>query len=141
MRTVERLQRFPLFAPIAAGIAGVLAAGFAWAGKPGRSGWLPPCPLHAVTGLYCPGCGGTRALHALMHGNLGAAFHDNALTIGLLPVAVLLWIRWTIERKNGRVHSGSPAWLPAAALIVLVGFTATRNLSFAPFDWLAPLPA
>ena len=27
----------------------------------------PGCMFNALTGLYCPGCGTTRALHALAH--------------------------------------------------------------------------
>ena len=46
-----------------------LVLGLAW-----RSGyflWIfPPdgCVLHNLTGYYCPGCGGTRAIYALLHG-------------------------------------------------------------------------
>lgn len=29
---------------------------------------LPPCFFFKLTGLYCPGCGGTRACIALLHG-------------------------------------------------------------------------
>jgi hypothetical protein len=29
-----------------------------------------PCIIHMITGLYCPGCGGTRAVSALAHGHL-----------------------------------------------------------------------
>ena len=29
-----------------------------------------PCLFHLLTGLYCPGCGGTRAFRALLAGNL-----------------------------------------------------------------------
>ncbi|MEJ2068687.1 MAG: DUF2752 domain-containing protein, partial [Deltaproteobacteria bacterium] len=36
--------------------------------KPGQSPIYPPCPFHLITGLYCPGCGSLRALHALFHG-------------------------------------------------------------------------
>lgn len=35
---------------------------------------VPPCPLHAYTGYYCPGCGGTRATFALLHGHLIRSF-------------------------------------------------------------------
>ena len=28
-----------------------------------------PCALHAIYGYYCPGCGGTRATIALLHGH------------------------------------------------------------------------
>ena len=30
---------------------------------------MTPCAFHLVTGLYCPGCGGTRATVFLMHGH------------------------------------------------------------------------
>ena len=30
---------------------------------------LPPCVLYTVTGLYCPGCGGTRSVYFLLHGD------------------------------------------------------------------------
>lgn len=30
---------------------------------------VPPCYFHQLTGLYCPGCGGTRAWIALLHGH------------------------------------------------------------------------
>lgn len=45
------------------------------------------CPFHELTGLYCPGCGGTRSLTALMHGHPLLAVHEN-------PAAVMLgfWI-------------------------------------------------
>ena len=41
------------------------------------SSFIPPCIFHRVTGLYCPGCGGTRAVEALMGGRLVEAlmFH------------------------------------------------------------------
>lgn len=34
-------------------------------------GFLPqaPCFFNTVLGIYCPGCGGTRALLALLHGH------------------------------------------------------------------------
>ena len=39
---------------------------FLWKGEE-ISGKLPGCPILEHTGFYCPGCGGTRAFHALMH--------------------------------------------------------------------------
>ena len=49
------------------------------------------CPLHALTGLYCPGCGGTRSLTALLHGDFLLAVHENPIVPGLLLFFVLLW--------------------------------------------------
>ena len=31
---------------------------------------LPTCMIHTNFGLYCPGCGGTRALISLLHGHI-----------------------------------------------------------------------
>lgn len=31
---------------------------------------IPPCLFHLLTGYYCPGCGGTRAVKALLHGRI-----------------------------------------------------------------------
>src|SRR5579864_5631489 len=52
---------------------------------PATSGAFPPCPVHYLTGWYCPGCGSLRALHQLLHGNLRAAWAMNPLTVILLP--------------------------------------------------------
>jgi hypothetical protein len=41
---------------------------------------LPPiCPWRTLLGLQCPGCGGTRAIAALLHGDVIEAFRHNAL--------------------------------------------------------------
>lgn len=29
-----------------------------------------PCVLHELLGIYCPGCGGTRAIISLLHGDI-----------------------------------------------------------------------
>ena len=55
--------------------------------------FFPPCPLHALTGLNCPGCGATRAGCELLHGHVLAALHLNALLVVAAPalLAVGLW--------------------------------------------------
>ena len=57
------------------GMAAILttAAVILFVFDPTRVGFLPPCPLHEFTGLWCPGCGSTRALHQLVHGHLALA--------------------------------------------------------------------
>jgi hypothetical protein len=48
------------------------------------------CPLRVVTGLPCPGCGGTHAALALAAGDLPRALAANPLvTLGLLA-----WAAW-----------------------------------------------
>ena len=47
------------------------------------------CPFHDITGLYCPGCGGTRSLTALLHGHPLTALHENPAAIALLLFLLL----------------------------------------------------
>lgn len=81
------------------------------------------CLLHDFTGYYCPGCGGTRAVYALMHLQLWRSFCYYP------PVpycaAVYLWfmISHTIEKlSRHRLCVGmkwNPGWL-WAVLVLLV---------------------
>lgn len=41
--------------------------------------WLFSCPLYQLTGWECPFCGGQRMIHALLHGNVMAAFRFNPI--------------------------------------------------------------
>jgi len=107
---------------------------------PAQGGFYPPCMFHSLTGLNCPGCGGLRALHHLTHGEIGAAFHSNPLLVTLLPVVLILALRWL---QRGRAASGSePVFLrPAIAwtlLAVTVVFTVLRNLPWPAFAWMSP---
>lgn len=40
-----------------------------------------PCMFQALTGLYCPGCGGTRAVRALLKGDLWMSFQYHPLVL------------------------------------------------------------
>lgn len=46
----------------------------------------PRCPFHVLTGLECPGCGSTRAIHALLRGDLRVAFWCNPFLFYLIPM-------------------------------------------------------
>jgi len=96
---------------------------------PATSGVFPPCPLHALTGLDCPGCGSLRAVHHLLHGRISAAASLNPLLVASVPLLALLVLRpaWTHRR-----------WVPWAALAILVGYGIARNLPVWPFVLLAP---
>jgi hypothetical protein len=97
-----------------------------------------PCPFHAMTGLYCPACGGLRMMHDLLHGDLTAALHDNALAIPAVIIGFAAWLNWTIRRWRGKPEPARPAWLSPAIIVVLIVWTVVRNLPWAPFAALRP---
>jgi len=96
------------------------------------------CPLYALTGVYCPGCGGLRGVNDLTDGHLGAAASSNLLLVLAVPFVVLLLARWTFATWQGRDVAVVPT-LPrplryGLGAFVLV-FWVARNL---PGSWLAP---
>ena len=96
------------------------------------------CVFHRVTGLYCPGCGGTRAMHALVHFDLAGALAMNPLPFVAAPLLALLFLRSTTvlpARTERLTRFVASPWFWAA---LVVGFTVLRNLPWAPFAALAP---
>lgn len=49
------------------------------------------CVFYQTTGCYCLGCGGTRSLMALLHGDVLRSIHNNPAVIVLAMTAVLLY--------------------------------------------------
>jgi hypothetical protein len=137
--TVPWRRLRPLVAPLAAGGAVLLAAAAAGAAPPAAMALVPPCPLHALTGLWCPLCGGTRAVAALGSGDVGAAVAANVLVVLVaVPVAAVVWVRWVVRRHRdsaARVLDPSTRTLALAAALLGV-FAVLRNLPAG--QWFAP---
>lgn len=79
-----------------AGFFAVLAVVYSF--PPAEHSFYPRCPFYAFTHLLCPGCGGTRALHELLHLNLTGALHYNALLTVLAPFA-MIWLAWCCYQR------------------------------------------
>lgn len=65
-----------------------------------------PCLFHTFTGLYCPGCGGTRAVSALLHGHVLQSFYYHPL-VPYAAFAVPAFLLYVIYLKK-RNRSCSP---------------------------------
>lgn len=106
--------------------------------NPSTHAFYPVCQFHRLTGLNCPGCGMTRALYALLHGDFSTALHDNALVIiGLGGLAVRGgWYLWNkfCSRENYKILPDKYLWL--LLLVVALIFTVLRNLP--AFRFLSP---
>ena len=75
--------------------------------EPGKSGFFPVCPFRALTGFACPGCGSTRGMHALVHGDVVAAFKFNPLFVVSLPFLFYAFARFTNAAIQGRELKGN----------------------------------
>jgi hypothetical protein len=122
-------------APVLA-LAGVAGA-FAYVGAvdPNEAGHYPACPLLRLTGIYCPGCGGLRSAHAVAHGDLAAAFQDNALAVVGYALAAVLWLVWLVRAARGQdlavlQPSARARWALGA---LVLAFTLLRNLPAGAF--------
>ena len=51
-----------------------------------------PCLFHEVTGLYCPGCGGTRSVHCFLQGHflLSVIYHPLVMYCAILGFYLVL---------------------------------------------------
>jgi hypothetical protein len=58
-----------------------------------------PCLFHALTGYYCPGCGGRRALLALLRGQLLTSILYHPLPIYVLVGLLCLLIQRFIKKR------------------------------------------
>ena len=130
-------RRLPVVAAL--GVAAIAGVGLLYAFDPNAaSSPFPGCLFRAFTGLYCPGCGMTRMLHALVHGDIAGAASMNVLALLGLPlfavfVAEQLWATRLLHGPLRRVLFDARLWIGGALL-----FGVLRNLPWAPFTALAP---
>ncbi len=111
------------------GLAALVAAGL-YAVDPAKHAVYPACPLYATTGWECPGCGGLRATHQLLHGHVGAAWAFNPLAVLLLPLYawILLDAGLTLVRGRGLPEFGPRPTLLWLGVAVLFVFGILRNI-------------
>lgn len=140
---IVRVQR------VAAGVAltafAALAVSFQFADP--HDGGYGFCPVYALTGLYCPGCGTLRALYDLVHGNVGEAVGHNVFAMVAFPWLLVLLIlltlpsRWRPRIPQPTIFSGTILqkirvnW-PLTILGSVVVFTIVRNMTAGM--WFAP---
>ena len=108
---------------------------YLYAFEPGRTGFFPVCLFRLFTGLNCPGCGSTRAMHQILHGHFVAAFMLNPLFLLALPFLLFALIRYSVIVMRGGIPR--PNAMPASALytlfVIIVSFWIFRNTPFYPF--------
>jgi hypothetical protein len=100
------------------------------------------CPIHGITGVWCPGCGSTRAADMLLHGDVLSSLSYNMLVLPALLALAWWWIGWALAARQGERPRWAPspttlpAWVPHAIGAGVVLFGVARNVPL--FASLAP---
>jgi hypothetical protein len=96
---------------------------------------LPPCPIHAVFGYYCPGCGSLRSLHNLLNGHILEAWAYNPLVLCMMPIVILGIINEFYPNRHMELSLIRP-WIIWSMLGVIIIFGILRNTS--TYQFLKP---
>lgn len=81
-----------------------------------------------LTGYYCPGCGNTRSVRALLRGDIPAALHNNITPLLLAVLLLLLYIELIFsifDKKIRLLPRNLPFWLVVIGL--MMAYFVVRN--------------
>ena len=90
------------------------------------------CPVKAITGLDCHGCGITRMFVALFHGNIYQAFRYNPLVFIELPILLILIILYIHKKEYRKVIN----IIFIILVVITIVYGVLRNIPM--FYFLAP---
>ena len=98
-----------------------------------------PCPVYRLTGLYCSGCGASRALRSILHLDFYGGLRYNAIFTAAVPflavyfsAVAISYIRFGKDKVSSKIPMKA-VWIFIAVIIL---FGVLRNIP--PFDFLAP---
>jgi hypothetical protein len=97
--------------------------------NPTSTTFFPQCPWYAITGLHCPGCGSTRAMHALLNGRWEQAFLYNPILLIVIPAVGHLVLSPQLRSRT---------WVATSSWTLLLSYAVIRNLPYWPFSVLSP---
>jgi hypothetical protein len=151
MENVESISIFtgvqPEKRPVAERLAAAVGAASLISGSgavayfdPAKANFFPVCPLFALTGFACPGCGLTRGFHSLFHGDIISAIDFNALIPVWALIFAYVFVSLILLAVRGRGLPMWPTWprLLWTFMIVLLVFGVARNIPIYPFTILFP---
>lgn len=88
------------------------------------------CYIYARYGLYCPGCGGTRAINALARGDILTAVYHNVFVVYFAVITIVFMTTQTLDvMTRGRVKGMvlRPVWF-ITGLGILAGQAVIKNI-------------
>ena len=98
--------------------------------NPEEESFFIPCVFNKITGLKCPGCGMTRAMHYLVNGNLKKAVWYNIMIVP--GVFILLYSGYRYFKyltKNEEIVNKPLEVILKIFLVILIIFMVVRNIT------------
>lgn len=91
---------------------------------------VPACQFYKVTGLYCAGCGGTRAVHNLLKGDIVHSIQYNFIPFFSAAFILLLLLQHSLNTLAGtKLHILSfRTWMLWPIAFTVAAFWILRNL-------------
>ena len=100
------------------------------------------CPSHRLFGIYCPFCGCTRAMRALLHLDIFSSLIYNPV---LLPAMIsffiydILTLKAILQNKEKVIHIHKPVWISLVAILALNWIVRNLLLIVWNFDYISIL--
>jgi hypothetical protein len=126
---VDKRTKFVL--GVAVGILLVAALFLFYRFDPETQPLFPRCPFFLITGYQCPGCGSQRALHSLLHADIGTAFKQNAFMVLAIPYVFLgIYLQYLGGKlRHPRLENiFYGRWSAIILLVVIFAYWILRNL-------------
>ena len=95
------------------------------------------CITFELTGIYCPGCGGTRMVSHLLDGDILTSFKSNQLLFILIPYSICLYAYEMIVIIRTGLISKQLNKILIIIAFVMIAYGIIRNIPL--FNWLAPI--
>lgn len=114
-----------------------------WKYCPAVQAFSTPCVFHEILHLYCPGCGGTRAVYALLHFHFleSVGNHPIVLFVAIIFAEYYVGAIITLIRNNGKRYYYLRTWFCYVALGIVVVNAILRNvlLVYFQYDYIGDL--
>ncbi len=125
--------------PLLTGAAGVGALVLLHVRDPHVENSYGICPTWGLFGVYCPGCGGMRAVHNLTDGRVLDSLHSNLLALPLIVLFFWFVVDWAIRARRGQ-GPRLPAIDRTVTVSIFVFIAAYAVLRNTPWGtWLTPV--
>jgi len=133
MQAINRLQNFSRFRY--AGLISLVGGIFALFRFTSIAQIIPSCPIKALTGVDCPGCGSVRCLSALSQGNFKSAIDQNLLLVTVIVLCAVTASVGVVLGKRLEVENYFTLTIRTLSMAVFI-FWLGRLLPWEPGQWL-----